>query len=33
MLQEFGAELGATAPRRSSVQTWTEHVVPWKMAT
>lgn len=32
MLREFGAALHATAPGSSSVQTWTEHITPWKMA-
>ncbi|MGW0737676.1 XRE family transcriptional regulator [Streptomyces sp. NPDC002851] len=30
MLQEFGAALRATAPRSSSVRTWTEHTDAWR---
>ncbi|MET8011321.1 XRE family transcriptional regulator [Streptomyces sp. NPDC005271] len=32
MLQEFGAALRATAPGRSTVQTWTEHTATWRKA-
>lgn len=32
MLQEFGAALRATAPRSTTVQTWTEHTVTWSTA-
>lgn len=32
MLQEFGAALRATAPRSTTVQTWTEHTTTWKTA-
>ncbi|MFJ7627701.1 XRE family transcriptional regulator [Streptomyces sp. NPDC097595] len=30
MLQEFGAALRATAPRSTTVQTWTEHTITWR---
>ena len=30
MLNEFGAALHATAPGRSTVQTWTEHTAAWR---
>ncbi|MEV0883581.1 XRE family transcriptional regulator [Streptomyces microflavus] len=32
MLQEFGAALRATAPRSTTVQTWTEHTTTWRTA-
>lgn len=32
MLQEFGAALRATAPRSTTVQTWTEHTTTWRSA-
>ncbi|MFJ8402777.1 XRE family transcriptional regulator [Streptomyces microflavus] len=32
MRQEFGAALRATAPRSTTVQTWTEHTTTWRTA-
>ncbi|CAM5741221.1 hypothetical protein GCM10010298_37100 [Streptomyces microflavus] len=32
MLQEFGSALRATAPRSTTVQTWTEHTTTWRTA-